>query len=425
LASCNDENSDNKNINADKGKPTDLTLSLNFPQSGASLLRSTSDPNATDPEATIHTVDVFIYTKNQGFYLSHTSLTASDFTKSETADSYTLNSSTKIQTTTGDRLVFVGVNLPSTVALALEHQGSSEVTQVAKSLTRDQLVSANGIAMIGVLSCTFVEDADNAANHPEITVKRMVAKVTVQKGNSMTQEGVSGKLDSLSFAINNFNERSFLIQGAAPEYKDPNWDSYDPAAFSQVNYSNSYYLLVNDSLITDPKALKPLYASENTSKTHKKREITRVTIRGAFLPDTMMVYQNPDYIKVSTASQGITKPKTFYTVTLYRPNPEIKIFYNSATAEAYAIANGLTSNDVITYTGGYCYWDLFLNKNVWDVLRNDYYKATITRIIVPGRSTEEIPDDELDDEPSVEVNITTNLEILDWIVVSDNYELEP
>jgi hypothetical protein len=253
----------------------------------------------------------------------------------------------------------------------------------------------------------------------------MVAKVTVQKGNPMIQAGVPGKLDSLSFAVNNFNERSFFIQSPAPEYKDPNWDRYDASEFSQVNYKNEYYTLVSDSLISDPKVLNALYAAENTAKSHTKREITRVTVRAVFIPDKVIVYRNAAYVEVTAASEGISTPGTFWTVTLYRPNPEMKFFYNETNAKNYALANGLTVNDVVTYKNGRCYWDLFLNKDVWDVVRNDYYRSTITRIVAPGRSTENIPDDDLDNEPSSEVNITFDVNVLDWITIPANYDLEP
>lgn len=431
FASCNDENNVNGETDIDKGDPTSVAIHLNFPKPETSQLRSTNDdPYATEAEVKISTVDVFIYATDKGYYLSHTSLTGSDFTQVASGDNstqYVFSSPAKIATTTGKRTVFVGINLPPDVVTALEHKGTSELTQVAKTLTRSQLVSVNGIAMTNTTlnNYTFVKEESDPANNLEITVKRMVAKVTVQKGNPMIQAGVPGKLGSLSFGINNFNERSYFIQDPAPGSKDPNWDRYDASEFSQINYQNAYYQLVGDSLISDPKKLNALYAAENTAKTHTKREITRATIRATFIPDTIIVYRNSDYVAVTSASEGITTPRTFWTVTLYRPNPEMKFFYNENNAKNYAAANGLTAADVVTYTNGLCYWDLFLNKDVWDVFRNDYYRSTITRIVAPGRSTEEIPDDDLDDEPSSETNITFDLEVLDWISITGEYELEP
>jgi hypothetical protein len=448
FASCssNDEPEVITGNGVESGDPTYVTVTLNFPKAGTSQLRATSDPNATEAEAKINTVDVFIYTAKGGYYLSHTTLTAGDFTQvssGDTSDKYTLNSTTKIETTTGERQVFVGVNLPADVATALEHKGTSELTQVVKILTRAQLVSTTGIAMTSteLVDCIFVVDANNAANKPEVTVQRMVAKVTVQKSRNpeMVQAGVKGTLGSLSFAINNYNERSFLIQGAAPDYKDPNWDTYTPSEFSQVNKNNDYYRLVNEKEDSNADVLRnALYAAENTAQTHTKKEITRATIRATFIPDTITTDSNGT--KATAVSAGITSPRTFWAVTIYNPNPEMKFFYTNGTTSGASIAGayktaieakGITTGDVVEYTDGLCYWDMFLNKeaknknNVWDVIRNDYYRSVITRIVAPGRPSEEIPNDEKEDEPSTETNITVQVDVLDWTPVPGNYELEP
>ncbi|MDR0866440.1 MAG: Mfa1 family fimbria major subunit [Candidatus Symbiothrix sp.] len=432
FASCssNDE-PDVTGNKKDNGEPTYVTLALSFPKSETSQLRATNDPVATEAEAKINTVDVFIYTADGGHFLSHKHLSATDFTQSDGLDKYVLKSTTKIETTTGERRVFVGVNLPSKLINILTNQnnGANEWTQKVQTLTGSDLVypdseGDNNIVMTSATTITHTFVVDETQNSLEIPVKRAVAKLTVQMGRPMIQEGVPGKLGSLSFAINNFNERSFLVQPA--DKKDSNWaiGSYVAGEFSQASAND--YILVNDSLITDVKQLKALYAAENTSEGHTKREITRVTIRATFIPTNETVLNAGNYVE---APSGKTAPETFYTVTVYNPNPEIKCFYSKDTADAYKAkvsSDGITSSEVVTYANGLCYWDLFPNKNVWDVIRNDFYRSTISRIIVPGRSTPTIPDDELPNVPSSETDITITVDVIPWDEVFwDDYVLEP
>jgi hypothetical protein len=408
-------------------------VNLSFPAAKTSELRAAAgnDPNATDSEATINSIDLFIYGES-GYYISHTPLSVADFTQVSTggtADTYVYNAAAKIATTTGPKKLFVAVNLPSNVITALEHTTTSELTQVTKTFIRSQLIAFNGATAMSsseLVDCNFVKDADSPANHPTLTAKRMVAKITVQKDANMIQAGVPGRLDDLSFAVNNFNERSFFIQGAAPEYKDPNWNTYDPVEYSKAGAND--YVLVNESGISNPKNLNALYASENTSQAHRMKEITRVTVRAAFLPEKVVEYSNGNYVTVTSASEGVTTPQTFYTVTLYHPNPETYCFFDRTTAENYALANGVPVNNVVCFSDGICYWDMFLNKNdknnIWDVLRNDYYQCTIKRILAPGRPSDDLTDPE--DPPAVDTDITINMEVLFWNNPKlDDYELEP
>jgi hypothetical protein len=276
-----------------------------------------------------------------------------------------------------------------------------------------------------LVTCSLVANVADPANNPEIPVKRMVAKVTVQMGKPMIQAGVPGKLSNLSFAIDNFNEYSFLIQTA--NKKDPNWANGSYVATDFAHASANDYVLVSDSLISNVKELHALYASENTSEYHAKKEITRAIVRGAFIPDTITVYRNGNYISSSSTAEGITAPQTFWTVTIYNPSPEMRFFYTKTVADnykTYITSQSIRTGDVLTYTDGLCYWDIYLNKNVWDVYRNDYYRSTITRIVAPGRNTPDIIDYP-DLPPASETDITVNVDVLNWTPVAYDYELEP
>jgi hypothetical protein len=412
-----------------EGEDTTFNFRLNFSPVTAPgtkrFLKSTGDPNATEAEAKVKTVDVFIYDES-GYYISHTSLSVTDFTRvegSETSDGYQYSSSTRIPVTTGPKKLFVAVNLPAGVAAALEDKPSDELTQVARTLTADDLVAADGsIVMTGteLPEYEFVKDA--AANNPTIRVERMVARVTAQKAADMAQAGVPGTLSGMRFAINNFNCKSYLIQGAAPDFKDPNWDVYTASDFTEAHADD--YIPVNEPDVTDPRDLNALYATENTSQYHRVKEITQAQVRAGFLPAAVVVYQGEEYIQVTSASLGKDAPQTFYTISLNRPGPQTYCFFDHATAENYAVANGKTAADIAVYTDGLCYWDMYLNRNVWDVLRNDYYKCTITRILAAGWPADDPKDPE--SPPAGDTGITIDVEVVYWNdPVIGNYELEP
>jgi hypothetical protein len=156
----------------------------------------------------------------------------------------------------------------------------------------------------------------------------------------------------------------------------------------------------------------------------RKKEITRATVRATFIPRDIV--QGTSGAFTVNSAHGVIIPQDFWAVT---PNvvDGTSYFFVESIANAFAAQEGGT---VIKYTGGNCYWDIFLGKgntspNRWDVLRNDFYKCNITRIVVPGRSYPEIPDPEIDETPDTETNITADIEILFWHnPILSNYVLE-
>ncbi|MDR2586018.1 MAG: hypothetical protein LBC84_07370, partial [Prevotellaceae bacterium] len=88
FTSCSKEQDARSKID-EGGKPTSIKVALSFPSTQPQT-RATSDTNATEAEAAVKTVDVFIYTSN-GTFSSHTPLTAADFNpvgSTGTSDAY-------------------------------------------------------------------------------------------------------------------------------------------------------------------------------------------------------------------------------------------------------------------------------------------------------------------------------------------------
>ncbi|MCL2727384.1 MAG: Mfa1 family fimbria major subunit [Bacteroidales bacterium] len=423
FASCSQEQGI-INHGKDNGKATSMKVSISFPR--ATQTRATDDINATDNEAKISWVDVFIYTAN-GNFSSRSHLTSSDFSQAgATTNSDIYESSTKIQTTTGAKNVFVAINLPPHIATALEGQPMGTLYTATQTMTSSELAGANFVMFsTEAATPTFKEDENDPANKVAVKCQRLVAKVTVETDASLVVAGAPGQLDNLKFAINNFNTKLFLMQGAADEHKDPNWtlSSYQSADF-EVAVGADYVPVLSRALIVSPTIgqYEPRYAAENTSEQKLKKEITRATIRATFIPQEIMELTSGAF--TVNNNHGVSTPQTFYAVI---PSIEegASYFFDEAAANAFLAQKG---GEKRTYVNGYCYWDIFLNKNPlkavnrWDVLRNDFYKCNITRIVVPGRPTAELPDPDV--TPDVDTQITIDIEILFWNTpILSNYDI--
>jgi len=415
FASC-DKDNDRKNPD-NPGKATSMKVLLTFPNGHQT--RATLDPNATDTEAAVLDVDVFIYYTSSGNFASHAHLPASAFTANGSnsgADVYEYTATTKVSTTTGAKTVFAGINLPSSVVNALKNQPINALSTVAQIMSREDLTT-NGFAMFSVqgVNSTFVENENDPANKVTLRCQRLVAKVTVETSPTLDVAGVPGTLDNLNFAIFNFNTKLFMLQGAAEERRDPNWSllSYVPGDFIDLDDRYAPILRRVTGVTPDIKTdYTPLYAAENTSEGKRKKEITRALVRATFIPESVTVGTTGNF--TVNSAHGVTTPQTFYAVT-----PSVtegtSYFFTQSIANAFAAEKGGT---VLEYTNGLCYWDIFLNKqplndqNRWDVLRNDFYRCNITRIVAPGRNTPDVPDPE--ETPDVDTSITTSIEILFW-----------
>ena len=436
FTSCSLEKGELSNKTEQEGKATSMTVSITFPKNDT-FTKGTGDSNATANEAQVNTMDVFIYTGN-GAFSSHKHLVSTDFTSvgtSGNADRYTANA--KIKTTTGSKIVFVGINLPERIMLAVKDKPASTLAWVAQTMNCEEVadVAKSNFVMFSTPGVTsvFVEDETNPANSITVKCERLVAKVTVETDVAMIQDGFPGTMGALEFAVTNCNKKYFLVQSDAPNYQDPNWakGSWDAADFNSI--ISTYSPVLRRSVTPSPVLTdyNPQYAPENTSEGKLKKEIGRVTVRTTFIPKEIVEYANgidgTAGYKIND-SHGVTVPTTFYA---YTPSVTDGTFFffdgnimNQFKRDEYS---NMGSSD--TYTNGYCYWNIFLNKNPkdpvnrWDVLRNDYYKCNITRIVLPGSGIAGLIDPNT--TPDVDTNIDVAVEVKFWNTpILSNYVLD-
>lgn len=435
LAGCTpDGKADNPNF---QGEPTsvDLVLRLTPNASTGGQTRATSDPNGTDAEAAPHTFDVFIYT-GAGEYLDHKTFTADQFAQgaaTTSADVWTANA--PISTTTGAKNFLVGVNLPTAAASSLERETMSAAYNITQTIERADIttaVPAGGIPMFSKAPVAVTLVAEPASNKFTAEVVRIVAKVTVEKSVDpvMEQAGVDGTLGQMLWTINNQNTKYFLIQGQPSTYVDPNWSlsqyaasDYPDAATAPVN--DAEWKNVQDGPQTKDNYLS-MYALENTANEKVQKQLTRVTVRATFIPEEWVATGGFDTnTKVLTRSaNGTATPVTFYTVTP-SAGEGTEYFQSQADAQSYATYKNTGPSQPVTYTDGWCYWNIFLNKaNRGDVYRNDIYRCKITRVVAPGNNSPAMTDPNA--QAQTETSITADVDIMFWNApVTDNYELVP
>ena len=420
FVSCNKE--DKSNI-LDNGKPTYMAISFTVPANSIPT-KATTDPNATEAEAAFKYVDVFIYNASTGVQVKHARIAADQFTgpaAGSNSDEWTMKTAAKIATTVGQKTIFVGINLSSAFSASLTGVSMSEFTTISRSVNvADVASSIDGFAMFSTVPKAATLVADASQNNIKVQVQRLVAKVTVQKDQNMVING-PGYLDNLSFVLNNTNKRTFLVQPA--DKKDHNWATTPAGDLADGNMD---YVSI-DPYNKTVKELTPKYCLENTTRDYLMGQITRATVRATFVPNQIKDFANGSNNAAGYVDQDIpssTSPQTFYAVT-YNAGANKAYFFNSAVATAFAADNGGTLP--VAYASGFCYWDMFLNPDSvsgpYDVLRNDFYRCTITKILAPGRPTPEVIDPSI--PPAQPTDLMVDIQMLYWNPISKNYELEP
>jgi hypothetical protein len=380
------------------GEETNMKLYITFPEQGT---RAAGGATATEDELKITSADIFIFDAGTKVLENHISLAANEVGTS--------NDPVNIRATVGQKLVAVGINLPSTFP-NISSAGQLSQTWRAELKT---LVSDNGIVMFSkeLEKPTLVAkgaEKYNESNTISVKVQRTVAKIAVQDGG-FKRDLSDGTLSDPSFTIRNSNELLFPVQVIKDDKViDPNWKAtdYNPSDFK--NFTK--YIAINGKTSSDKLAWNTFYTPENTSEKAIEKMSTYASIRVKFTPSNIL--------------DGSGKPKgqpwdgpSFWTVT---KDGIVYYFDSILNATTYAVAIGGTPST--EYKDGYCYYNAFINlQGGGNVERNAFYNARITLVVPPGSPTPDIqhPDDQVKEPTDIKVSI----EIEDWTYREEDYPL--
>ncbi len=195
--------------------------------------------------------------------------------------------------------------------------------------------------------------------------------------------------------------------------KDPNWGTYDANDFQSFT-SASDYVAINPYGETNVSNYRAKYFPENTTQNYLQKETSYASIRVKFTPS---VYVDENGTEKTTNG---TADGTFWTVRL--SNGTVQYFDDEAEADAYN--NDNSGSKKSEYKEGYAYYNMYVNRDEhYDVIRNQYYKATVTDILGlgnpdPGPTEPEIP-------VETATNIKVDIEVVAWTLVEEDFQLIP
>ena len=426
FSSCSSDDDGNGPV---KGDATTLKISL--------PIASTYGPEEDGREAESKFTSVDIYIFNGTSLENHHTVPAGDFE----LQSGKWVMQTPLAATTGVKNIYVGLNLPAASKAAIEAGVSSVVTPTAADVSGDgafAMFSANTPNNV-----TFDVQAEADKNKFEISVERWAAKVTARKANSLVTDvaSIGAIFSDLRFCLGHVNTKMYPFQKIAASnlVEDPNYAvfmsgggaNYDSKDFVNEFGTNAAITATAyvelDAETTDMANRKNKFALENTSRDHKKGEVTYASVRATFQPKKLATYTTAAGLVQTENSTALTGE-----VTAVFTSGGNLFFLNKTQATDYAkeVMNitdpAVLANTVMTYKDGFCYYYVWLDSKTaasgtHGVLRNNYFDTKITQINSLGYPD---PDPTDPDTPTPsDTKLTVEVTIKPWTWVSSDNTL--
>lgn len=402
----------------EEGAEASLVLSFGNPES--TVTRAADNNYATDDEVRFATADIFIYAGNT--LAKHVRLTESDFT--DQGDNI-WTTKDPIRTTSGEKDIYVGLNLPTLLGEAMAATGNKTGLSLVGNTDTYPLIntladlglSGNDTAFVMFSTESKVVDlvADNdlptgSYNQVKVKVGRLVAKVTVQKGDNLSLSLAGGTLSNLQFAIRNSNKLFYPFQQEI-DGTIVDLNHYDGSyRASDFNQFDDYVTVddFNESALTR----KVKYTPENTTAMTWTAETTYASVSAVYIPASLSDVNGDQTDNNSQIS--------FWTVTKYETGA-VYYFDNKTDANTFAEPEDIISGE---YKNGMCYYNLFLNPQLdYQTYRNNFYQCRITNIVGLGNPDPADDGDEEDVPVPRNSNIIFEVDIQPWVLSEWDYEL--
>ncbi|MDR1938597.1 MAG: Mfa1 family fimbria major subunit [Tannerellaceae bacterium] len=331
----------------------------------------------------------------------------------------------------GSKQIYVGLNLPSALHADIKANGISAAQTWAEADLGNLSSATDGFPMFSdgtkPVGITLVK----GNNEIEVSVKRLVAKVTVQNEKDF-EDNLNGErtangmtIDAnIQFALGQMNTKAYLFPRASNV--DPNYDGTNYLAdFVNEHYDfktnkdtwtestsdvfKNFKAVTTSGDATDITKHIPAYALENTHALKRKGEMTYVAIKAKFTPQFIHSYTKPNL--TATANTANNLPKLY----VFNDGGSFLYFTNKAEADSYASDTNLGYE---TYNDCYSFYTVYLNPSDYNVLRNDYYAVAVEKIAKIGKpypgATD--PEEEMDAVAEIIVKIT----VQNWHKVSQS-----
>jgi len=400
FTSCSNEGDENLATGGDKGK-------IAFSFSPVGLATRAIDLNHTASESAVTNVTLFVYKADGTLERIDDFVAATDLTLGGAI--WSLNAGKEVEVTTGNKNVYVGVNMPASLVNAIRTNAGAGMSMTsAYNEALATMTTPNNFTMFSDAAATVNVTVAGPNNASNITVSRLAAKVSVKYDNtiftgaSVNVAGGTIQLSSLEWAVENQNPAFRILQPDGTTSFSPSWTWSAPPSIT------TYQAIAGDNPGGAPAVdANAVYVMENIPNTAAASPlsdvVTYVRIRCDFTPSLIL--------DGTGASVGPGTPgTTFYTV----PNPSggVAYFATQAHAVAWSAANASGAPET-EYLNGECDYGIFINKTAgaYDVVRNHYYAVTIQAINgigVPANPNIPIV-------PTAKGKLSFNLTVNDWV----------
>lgn len=434
LAACNKETNYGQDGLVPEGLPTYASVSVSVSNPGSKVATRAASQTG---EKEITNVDILIFDKNG---MLETVAKAKSVSTGTTTD----YESETIKTTTGQKTVYVIANnggkvtsLTTGLSLSAFEQMMYEAVNVAdgdKAITVPIAANQNFL-MFGSASATLAPKTESdQPNTVDVSVTRAAAKSqllfkNVPMSATFKPENTAVTFEGASTLLAQMQKQMYVALGSrvSPVDNVTVWDgSYEDDANWHAAREVDFDTKNADELANDV-VIYSHYTAENVNDNPVMNNTTCMLVRVKTKPTTWSSDEG-------TFDEGTG---TFYvivkynTATLEQQNYQTLesyygIYKDQTTANAVLSTGDLsTAPDkaqyaVLEYTNGYCYYRLNLRdvsktaaKERYSVLRNNFYKVTVTEINnigwnTPGELVD--PDDErpMETETSLKVTITVD-----------------
>lgn len=436
LASCSKETNFGGESSVPEGIPTyaSVTVSVNNP--GTRATRAASQTG----EKEISKVDILIFDKG-GVLETYTK----DITPELGKGNYTAKN---IKTTTGEKTVYaVANNLVSGIkqgmTLTAFEQLSYEAAK-ADGVTYKvdvPIAKASNFLMFGKTKATLTEQDPGTPNKVSLTVTRAAAKSqllfkNVEASESFQPKKVAVTFDEASTQLAQLQPTMYVVAPAQSTGTVTPWDdNYTSQAANWIAAREKDFDKNNDSeMITVVEYSH--YLSENINATPLMNTTTCMLVRVKATPTTW------------SDEGGTQQGSTFYALVKFTTDQDAEqkyetidsyygIYKDQTTAQTVLDSGALSGDSekekygIVTFTDGYCYYRLNLRDMTqatsaarYSVLRNNFYKVTVTEINNLGWNN---PGDLVDPDDNTPVETETSLEVTitvaDWTDVDMNEPL--
>lgn len=421
------------------GLPAKVELSIEMAQTRSGLLNGIAEENK------IGEISIWIYDANDP-----------TGKKSTIVHSSTFDAQTKgvkkidIETTSGPKNIYVGVNLPASMKSIITSAGRDGVNNVIYQIPLNELSQVNiggetYFAMFAqnVQTATLeaqekLSDPTPEANKIKLTVERLVSKIAVGKNSAVETMAVTSNAemggafdtDNMEYSVKQINKSTFITRQSI----DPNYDGfaygwdyttssgtgpdvtadYGLEAFSnELGYQKMTVVAgLNDTEEFWNKDVNRFYTPENLERVGRLGSNTYAVIKVKYTPD-------PANMKPGTAA------KAGDFVTLKDQNNKIEFYPSVADAETARQAKTTPADWVVSglYEEGYNYYRVYLVKETeYNVVRNTFYRVRVNSINDLGSWRESNPGPGGPEEPGKPIEedntkVDVTIEVLPWYML--------